>query len=316
MNWLDRTHVGDCRDLLRQMRRDGVRVQTCVTSPPYFRLRSYLPDEHPDKGLEIGREDSPETYVAHLVEVFSAVRDVLAEDGTLWIVIGDTYAACRSWQAASSKGGPKHAPAQGESGGMRLAEGLKPKDLIGIPWQLAFALRDDGWFLRQDIIWHKTNAMPESVTDRCTRSHEYVFLLSRSDRYFFDQVALREPANCPRGPGHSRPIRCPPGERHGLRANLHRIGPRATRNKRDVWSIANRRFTGEHFAVFPEALITPCILAASRTGDVVLDPFMGSGTTGMVAARLGRHFIGCELNPAFLSTPTFLPLFSPEGVAS
>jgi site-specific DNA-methyltransferase (cytosine-N4-specific) len=307
-DWLDKTHVGDCRDLLRQMRRDGVRVQACVTSPPYFRLRSYLPDDHPDKAREIGREDASDAYVAHLVDVFRAVRDVLAEDGTLWIVIGDTYAARRSRRAPSSKSGPKHGRAQAAASEMRLEAGLKPKDLIGIPWRLAFALREDGWFLRQDIIWAKQNPMPESVTDRCTRSHEYVFLLSRNARYHFDATALREPASCPRGSGHSRPVRSPPGEFNRLRAHLHRIGPREMRNKRDVWSIGARPFTGNHFAVFPEALITPCLLAGSRIGDTVLDPFMGSGTTGAVAARLGRHFIGCELNPAFL--------FSPEGVPS
>jgi site-specific DNA-methyltransferase (cytosine-N4-specific) len=306
-DWLDRTHVGDCRDLLRQMRQDGVRVQTCVTSPPYFRLRHYLPDGHPDREREIGREDSPETYVDHLVEVFRAVRDILAGDGTLWVVIGDTYAARRSAQAPSTRGGPKHARAQGEAGGMALPEGgLKPKDLIGIPWKLAFALREDGWFLRQDIIWAKQNPMPESVTDRCTRAHEYVFLFSRAARYYFDQEALREPAACPRGPGHTRPVRCPPGEFHRLRAGLHEIGPRETRHKRDVWTIASRPFTGDHFAVFPEALVTPCLLAGSRPGDTVLDPFMGSGATGAVAARLGRHFIGCELNAAYR------PLFSSE----
>jgi site-specific DNA-methyltransferase (cytosine-N4-specific) len=313
-DWLDRTHAGDCRDLLRRMNQDGVRVQACVTSPPYFRLRSYLPEEHPDKAREIGREDSPDAYIEHLVDVFSAVRDVLADDGTLWVVIGDTYAARRGWQAPSTRGGPKHAPAQGRAGGMRPGEGLKPKDLIGIPWRLAFALREDGWFLRQDIVWAKTNPMPESVRDRCTRSHEYVFLLSRSARYLFDQDALREPSACPRGPGNTRPVRIPPGGEGGrLRARLHRIGPREMRNRRDVWPVASRAYTGNHFAVFPEELITPCILAASRPGDTVLDPFMGSGTTGTVAARLGRRFIGCELNPAFLSNPAYPSLFSPEG---
>ena len=284
-DWLDRTHVGDCRDLLRQMNRDGVRVQTCVTSPPYFRLRNYLPMDHPDKIREIGREDSPDAYVAHLVEVFSAVRDVLADDGTLWAIIGDTYAARRS----------------GQAGGMSLAGGVKPKDLIGIPWKLAFALRENGWFLRQDIIWAKRNPMPESVTDRCTRSHEYVFLFSKNARYYFDQEALREPASCPRGSGNLRPARSPPGEFNRLRANLHRSGPRETRNKRDVWAIASQPFTGHHFAVFPEEIVTLCLLAASRPGETVLDPFMGSGTTGKVAARLRRRFIGCELNPAYQS---------------
>jgi site-specific DNA-methyltransferase (cytosine-N4-specific) len=303
-DWLDRAHLGDCRELLRRMNRDGVRAQTCVTSPPYFRLRSYLPDDHPDKEREIGREDSPEEYVAHLVEVFRAVRDALSDDGTLWLVIGDTYAARRSWQAPSTQGGPKHSRAQGEAGGMSLTKGgsLKPKDLIGIPWRLAFALRDDGWFLRQDIIWAKKNPMPESVADRCTRSHEYVFLLTKSARYYFDQEALREPSAWPRGSGNLRPVRIPPGEEAGgrLRANLHKIGPRLTRNKRDVWTVALRPFTGPHFAVFPEELVSPCILAGSRIGDTVLDPFMGSGTTGAVALRLGRRFIGCELNAAYL----------------
>jgi site-specific DNA-methyltransferase (cytosine-N4-specific) len=303
-DWLDRTHAGDCRELLRRMRRDGVRVQTCVTSPPYFRLRRYLPDDHPDQAREIGREDSPEAYVAHLIDVFRAVRDVLSEDGTLWIVIGDTYAARRSAQAPSRQGGPKHARAQGEAGGLSagsLGEGIKPKDLIGIPWRLAFALRDDGWTLRQDILWAKANPMPESVTDRCTRAHEYVFLLSRSARYHFDRDALREPSACPRGSGNHRPVRRPPGEDGGrLRAQLHRIGPRETRNKRDVWTIATRPYTGSHFAVFPEELAGFCIRAGSRAGDTVLDPFMGSGTTGKVAAHLRRHFIGCELNAAYL----------------
>lgn len=307
-DWLDRTHLGDCRELLRQMRRDGVRVQTCVTSPPYFRLRHYLPDDHPDQGLEIGREDSPETYVAHLVDVFRAVRDILSEDGTLWVIIGDTYAARRSAQAPSSRGGPKHARAQGAAGGMSLPEGgVKPKDLIGIPWRLAFALRDDGWFLRQDIIWAKKNPMPESVSDRCTRAHEYVFLFSRRARYYFDQAALCEPASCPRGPRHTRPVRQPPGIHGGLRSNLHRIGPSETRRKRDVWPIATRPFNGSHFAVFPEALVTPCLLAGSRIGDTVLDPFMGSGTVGIAASRLGRRFIGCELNAAYLR------FFPPQG---
>ena len=175
-DWLDRTHIGDCRDVLRQMRRDGVRLQACVTSPPYFRLRSYLPMDHPDKAREIGGEALPETYVAHLVDVFRAVRDVLADDGTLWVVIGDTYAARRSWQAPGTQSGPKDGRAQAEAGGMFLAGDMKPKDLIGIPWRLAFALREDGWFLRQDIIWAKTTPMPESVRDRCTRSHEYSIL--------------------------------------------------------------------------------------------------------------------------------------------
>lgn len=304
--WLDRTHVGDCRHLLRQMSRDGVSVRMCITSPSYFHLRSYLPADHPDKPLEFGTETTPVEFVTRLVEVFRDVRQLLANDGTLWIVIGDTYAARRGWQAPSSKGGPKHAAAQGAIGGMKISDGLKPKDLIGIPWMLAFALRDDSWFLRQDVIWAKPNPMPESVTDRCTRSHEYLFLLAKQSRYHFDHAAIMEPTVDPRGPGNIRPVRQPPGERASgpngnLRGRLHGIDPRTMRHKRDVWTIAAKPFRGAHFAVFPEELVTPCcILAGSRVGDIVLDPFMGSGTTAAVAKRLRRHFIGCELNPAFL----------------
>lgn len=303
--WFDRTHVGDCQDLLRHMASDGVKVQTCVTSPPYFGLRSYLPDGHPDKLLEIGRERTLQEYIARLVDVFRAVHDVLADDGTLWLIMGDTYAARRSWQAPSTRGGLKHAAAQNAAGGMRIPEGLKPKDMMGIPWTLAFALRQNGWYLRQDIVWAKPNPMPESVRDRCTRAHEYVFLLSRNARYYFDHEAIEELATDARGPGNIRPVRMPPGERTSgmngnLRGALHRIGARKTRRKRDVWTIASTAFHGEHFAVFPDRLAINCILAGSRPGDIVLDPFMGNGTTAVTAQRLHRRFIGCELNRSFL----------------
>ncbi|MGP3790490.1 DNA-methyltransferase [Pseudomonas sp. B392_1p] len=304
-HWLDHTHVGDCRCLLQLMHAAGVRVQMCVTSPPYFRLRSYLPANHPDKPLEIGQQDTPQEYIASLVQAFRVVRDLLSDDGTLWIVIGDTYAARRSYQVPSTRGGPKHATAQGALGAMQIAPGVKPKDLLGIPWALAFALRDDGWYLRQEIVWHKPNPMPESVTDRCTRAHEHVFLLSKHPRYYFDHEAIREPSTDPRGSGNLRQVRQPPGERGSginanLRGSLHKIGTRPLRNRRDVWTIASRPFKGNHFAVFPDRLVTPCILAGSRVGDVVLDPFMGSGTTAAVATLLGRHFIGCELNRSFV----------------
>ncbi|MDR2112560.1 MAG: DUF3158 family protein [Candidatus Accumulibacter sp.] len=293
---------------LRRMNRDGVLVQTGITGPPYFRLRRYLPDDHPDKGLEIGREDSPDAYIAHLVDAFHAVREVLADDGTLWVIIGDTYAANRNFRTASVKSSPKHGRAQAEAGGMRLGEGLKAKDLIGIPWRLAFALRGDGWFLRQDIVWAKKNPMPESVNDRCTRSHEYVFLLSRNARYQFRSGRLARTRVLSRRIGtHPSGAQSAGRQRRIARQPVQHRRP--MRNKRDVWTISGRPFTGNHFAVFPEALVTPCILAASRTGDTVLDPFMGSGTTGSVAARLGRRFIGCELNPAYQS------LFSTEGDA-
>ncbi len=298
--WLDQTHAGDCLGLLQRMCADRVRVQTCVTSPPYFRLRSYLPQGHPDKPLEIGADRTPEQYIGRLVNVFRAVRDLLADNGTLWIVIGDSYAARRTYRAASTKGGPKHGAAQAAVGAIWPVGDVKAKDMLGIPWMLAFALRRDGWYLRQDLIWHKPNTMPESVTDRCTRSHEHVFLLSKRPQYYFDNEAIREPSADPRGPGNLRPVRQPPYQPLSLRNNLHKIGARPMRNKRDVWTVATRPFRGGHFAVFPERLIVPCILAGSRVGDTVLDPFIGSGTTSAVALRLQRHFIGRELVRSFI----------------
>lgn len=301
-HWLDRTHAGDCRRLLRRMADDGVRVQMCLTSPPYFGLHRYLPESHPDAHLEIGRQDTPQQYIDSLVDAFRAVRDILSDDGTLWIVIGDTYAANRSAQVPSTRGGPKHSAAHGAAGRSRLGSGVKLKDMLGLPWALAFALRADGWYLRQEVIWHKLNPMPESVRDRCTCAHEHVFLLSKRPRYhYFDHEAIREPSVDPRGPGNVRPVRQPPGGANAnLRGGLHKILARALRNRRDVWSIASQPFKGSHFAVFPEQLVIPYILAGSRPGDTVLDPFMGSGTTAAVALRLQRHFIGCELNESFL----------------
>jgi len=307
--WLDRTHVGDCRHLLRQMAFDGVVVNMCVTSPPYFRLRSYLPADHPDKIHEIGTETTPDAFIANLVSVFGTVRRLLAEDGTLWIVIGDSYAA--TGKSGGGRQGERWSAHGVQITGPRGGRwsppppGLKVKDLVGIPWMLAFALRRDGWYLRQDIIWAKPNPMPESVRDRCTRSHEYLFLLSKSRRYRFDPDVISEPSVDPRGPGNIRPVRQPPGERFSgpngnLRGRLHQIRARTTRRKRDVWTIATRPSKGAHFAVFPDELVTTCILAGSRIGDVVLDPFMGAGTTALAAKRLGRRFIGCEMNPAFL----------------
>ncbi len=214
-HWLDRTHAGDCRQLLKRMHGDGVRVQMCVTSPPYFGLRSYLQDGHPDKYLEIGREVTASAYIRDLVEVFRAVREVLADDGTLWIVIGDTYAATRTWQAPSTRGGPKHAAAQQGAGGMRTGDGLKPKDMMGIPWALAFALRRDGWYLRQDIVWAKPNPMPESVSDRCTRSHEYLFLLAEASPLLLRSG--RDPRTLSR---FTRPRQHTPGQRTARRARF------------------------------------------------------------------------------------------------
>jgi DNA modification methylase len=297
---------------MRRWAAEGVKVQTCVTSPPYFGLRDYGHEG------QIGLESTPEAYIAAMVEVFRCVRDVLADDGTLWLNIGDSYAAQR---------GGTHQPAETLAGGKggktddgarvnrdrhdgynptrnAHAIGLKHKDLIGIPWMLAFALRADGWYLRQDIIWHKPNPMPESVRDRCTKAHEYIFLLSKSERYYFDSHAIAEPAQYfgkdnRSGKGN---IRYEGKRTEGdAKANGQQsfVTINETRNKRSVWTVTTKPYKGAHFATFPPDLIEPCILAGSRQGDVVLDPFMGSGTTAQVAVQHGRQYLGCELNPAY-----------------
>lgn len=277
---------------MRELISQGVKVQMCVTSPPYFGLRSYG-----GGSAEIGLERTPDEYVDNLVEVFRLVRDMLHDDGTLWLNLGDSYAANRGYQVAQTKGGPKHGPAQAAQGRPQKASeyGIKPKDLIGIPWRVAFALQADGWWLRQDIVWHKSNPMPESVTDRCTKAHEYLFLLSKSERYLFDSEAMKEPAAAPPKP-------CGP-KSDAMRNDSGRTGivrgDGETRNRRSVWTVPTKPYSGAHFATFPTALIEPCILAGSRPGDTVLDPFLGSGTTGQVAQSLGRKWIGCELNPKY-----------------
>jgi len=297
---LNQVHFGDCRDSLRAMAAAGVKVQTCVTSPPYFGLRDYGHEG------QIGLEETPEQFIAELVEVFRCVRDVLADDGTLWVNIGDSYAAAGGAQVQGTKQtkGSQAGAWNGET--RKPPPGLKQKDLIGIPWMLAFALRADGWYLRQDIIWHKPNPMPESVTDRCTKAHEYVFLLSKSPRYFYDHEAAKEPAISEKPAGNKRhkyadAYATGTSEEHRTKAGLVALAgvEWETRNRRSVWSIATRPYKGAHFATFPPALIEPCILAGSRPGNVVLDPFMGSGTTAAVAIEHGRQFIGCELNPEY-----------------
>lgn len=274
---------------MRRWAAAGIRAQTCVTSPPYFGLRDY------GHAGQIGLEQTPDEYIAAMVEVFRCVRDVLADDGTLWLNIGDSYQTTSGGgqQVAQTNTGAGLATKRATS----KQTGLKGKDLIGIPWMLAFALRADGWFLRQDIIWHKPNPMPESVRDRCTKAHEYVFLLSKSERYFYDAQAVVEPAD-PANHRDSRGIRrTAPGstDHTGFKNGRHY----ETRNKRSVWTVATRPYKGAHFATFPPALIEPCILAGSRPGDIVLDPFMGSGTTAAVALQHGRQYLGCELNPAY-----------------
>lgn len=312
----------DCRDAMRLFV-EPKSVQTCVTSPPYFGLRDY---GHPG---QLGLEKTPEEYVAGMVEVFRCVRDVLADDGTLWLNIGDSYARNPAKGTTGTPNG-RNLAEQGYSGGAGIPAGVKEKDLIGIPWMLAFALRADGWYLRQDIIWHKPNPMPESVTDRCTKAHEYLFLFSKSPKYFMDQVGLKEPAvggakgsefhtgktgehqmgrasAKPRTAGNKshkyvEAYENGESEEHRLKSGLMKIAdtPFETRNKRSVWTVATAPYKGAHFATFPPALIEPCILAGSRPGDIVLDPFGGSGTTAGVAQQHGRRSILCELNSEYL----------------
>ena len=259
---------GDCLQTLKEFDEPA---RMCVTSPPYYGLRDYGGEDY-----QIGQEESPEEYIEKLVKVFREVRNILTDDGTLWLNIGDSYYNYRPGKL----------------------EGLKEKDLIGIPWMLAFALRSDGWYLRQDIIWHKPNPMPESVKDRCTKSHEYIFLLSKNKKYYYDHESIKEPAVGERWGGNTPINMNNTKDTNNQFSGLTR--PRRMvydkRNKRSVWKITNRPYKGAHFAVYPEELIKPCILAGSQKGDIILDPFMGSGTTAFVAKSLGRDYIGCELH--------------------
>lgn len=316
---MNRVIFGDCRDTMRDLKTQGVRVQCCVTSPPYFGLRDY---GHPG---QIGLEKTPAEFVAALVEVFDGVRDLLADDGVLWLNLGDSYnAAGRDGHGTRTgyKQSTNRASATKADNCRPSVDWLKPKDLIGIPWRVAFALQEAGWYLRQDVIWHKPNPMPESVTDRCTKAHEYLFLLSKSERYFFDSEAIKEQAvkgaansdfhtgktaehqlgrasTKPRKSNSTNASAMPGATEH---SGLHREGTERepeNRNRRSVWTVPTQPYGGAHFATFPPALIEPCILAGSRPGDLVLDPFMGSGTTAQVAQALGRQWIGCELNEEY-----------------
>jgi DNA modification methylase len=293
---MNKIEFGDCRDTMRQWASEGVKAQMCVTSPPYFGLRDYGHEG------QIGLEQTPEQYIAAMVEVFRCVRDVLADDGTLWLNIGDSYAAQGGAQVQGTKQtkGSQAGAWNGET--RKPPQGIKPKDLIGIPWMLAFALRADGWYLRQDIIWHKPNPMPESVRDRCTKAHEYIFLLSKSERYFFDSEAMKEPAVSEKPAGNKTHKYVGTGDpKNATKEGLVKLAgvEWETRNRRSVWTVATKPYKGAHFATFPPALIEPCILAGSRPGDIVLDPFMGSGTTAAVALQHGRQYLGCELNPEY-----------------
>jgi DNA modification methylase len=246
---------------------------------------------------QLGLEETPQQYVDQMVEVFREVWRVLKDDGTLWLNIGDSYAG--SGKGPAGNLGATHNERHMEHKHSAIVpDGLKPKDLVGIPWRLAFALQADGWYLRQDIIWAKPNPMPESVTDRCTKSHEYVFLLSKSRQYFYDHVAIKEPVAQDWGT-RDRTDGKYHNEGTGLTPHTGLTKSYETRNKRDVWTVATKPYKGAHFAVMPEALVEPCILAGSAIGDTVLDPFTGSGTVAMVALRHNRNFVGTELNPDY-----------------
>lgn len=313
-------YEGDVRKRISEIP-DGS-VHTCVTSPPYFGLRDYGHDD------QIGLESTPDEFVSLMVDVFREVRRVLRDDGTLWLNLGDSY--------AGRGGGNYNKTGKTRANGCHVSNvrnrpdwlenaGLKAKDLLGIPWRVALALREDGWYLRQDIIWHKPNPMPESVTDRCTKAHEYVFLLSKGPRYYFDQDAIAEglaessiarlaqdidkQAGSARVPGKTngtmkaRARGVPP--RHAAyesrdQSGLDQVGRGGRRNKRSVWTVATQPFKGAHFATFPQKLIEPCILAGAPVGGIVLDPFGGAGTTGVVCERLQRTSFLCELNPEYV----------------
>lgn len=308
--------VGDSRTILPTLPEKS--VQMCVTSPPYFGLRNY------DHVTQIGQEQTPDSYVAQLVDVFRGVRRVLRDDGTLWLNLGDTYTrdARKGQHKPGDAGKQNYIITDGGSraaGGIDLIRcGMPAKNLLGIPWMVAFALRADGWVLRNDVIWAKPNPIPEGVTDRLTKSHEHIFLLSKTGSYYFDQKAIQEPATCGRlrgsGPmsalGTGRNDIATIGDyRQRKSATKHELNGktkdqpnaafraiRTMRNKRDVWVIPTRGFKGAHFATFPPELIEPCILAGSASGDTVLDPFGGAGTTGLVAEKHGRNALLIELN--------------------
>jgi DNA modification methylase len=336
---------GDCVRTMKRLHGEGVKVQTCITSPPYYGLRDYgtgtwiggdlncshkRDSKYSDKtitghsnkdltvgdaiykfncpkcgavreDLQVGLEETPKEYVNKLVEVFSCVWDILADDGTLWLNLGDSYynyrpskgqSLVKQTLSNSLQDLPQTCALRGN-----VLEGFKEKDLMGIPWRVAFALQDYGWYLRQDIIWHKPNPMPESVRDRCTKSHEYIFLLTKNPQYYFDNESIKEPAeNAGKVGGSFR------GRQGGTDYHVQNggVGSDAkeyeNRNKRDVWTVPVKPYSGSHFAVFPTDLIEPMILAGSKVSDIVFDPFMGSGTTAQVAEYLGRKYLGCELN--------------------
>lgn len=298
---LNYIYQGNCLEVLRSF--EDKCINCCVTSPPYYGLRDY--------GVEgqIGNEDTPFDYVDKLVDIFVEVRRVLKDDGTLWLNLGDSWAGS-SQGAVTKHPTPKQASNHGTNymttehhiSKLKHIEGCKPKDLIGIPWMVAFALRESGWYLRQDIIWAKGNPMPESVKDRCTKSHEYIFLLSKNRKYYYDYQAIKEPAvtkatvRDKNKEGYQADYA--KGDRFSKGERVY--GADGMRNKRDVWNVNTKPCKEAHFATYPDTLIEPCILAGCPEGGVVLDPFMGAGTTGMVAKRYNRNYVGIELNTEYI----------------
>lgn len=335
--------IGDNRAMMRQMLADGYagKIQCVVTSPPYWGLRDYGVDG------QLGLEPTLQEFLAHQVEVFALVWELLADDGTLWMNMGDCYMTQAGKVAQAPGGGlqgERWAGQRDDSKAKRRGPlqqpnrfpqpGFKPKDIAGQPWRLAFALQDFGWYLRQDIIWHKPNPMPESVRDRCTKSHEYLFLLTKSERYYFDQDAIKEPGKNPaddqrrmgqqKADNKSNPTETINGLRprktmvpagwksgNGAHGSIHDQGrePEARyteksigmANKRSVWTIPTESYSEAHFATFPRNLVRPCVLAGSKPGQIVFDPYMGSGTVAQVALELGRNWLGCELNPDYVA---------------
>ena len=307
-----RVATGDCLEVLASL--PDATVHCCVTSPPYFGLRDY------GHAGQIGLEPTPDAYVAKLVDVFREVRRVLRDDGTLWLNLGDSYAggggyapdapcnvARRNGEAWGALNPSKQERRESRKGTGNVA-GCKPKDLLGIPWRVAFALQADGWYLRSDIIWHKPNPMPESVTDRPTKAHEYLFLLSKQPKYYYDAAAIAEPlapASAERYDydfGGAKSIALVEANKEGIGRRTSVVGERAApegRNRRTVWTVTTQPYSGAHFATFPPALIEPCILAGCPEGGTVLDPFGGAGTTGLVADRLQRNALLIELNPEY-----------------
>lgn len=330
---------GDCRKSMQQLINQGAKVQMCVTSPPYFGLRDY------GVSGQLGLESTVDEYVENMVQVFRLVRELLHDDGTLWLNLGDSYAGSGRGMTRTGLNDGKNPKTKGLILPKQNAaqSNLKPKDLIGIPWRVAFALQADGWYLRQDIIWHKPNPMPESITDRCTKAHEYIFLFSKSRKYFFNHEAIKEPVaesslkrlsqNIENQSGSERAIGKTNGPMKAVisissRDNFKRADSKRavaipnqstgthraeredseydllTRNKRSVWYIATKPYKGAHFATYPPDLIEPCVLAGSRANDIVFDPFMGSGTTAAVALTHDRQYLGCELNPEYETLQT------------